>query len=572
MVSPLKRNQFGGTIGGPIEIPHLFHSNKTFGFFAYQKTVDHDASVFSSTILPSIAQAGANSSGGVPGTNNLVFASCVKDPLMPSAIVADATCPTGSGTAHTWTSAALSPVSVNLLKDLPALTSSGSVLIQKPNLYGLAEITARGDQELSPKDKLTLRYFSDAYVLHGVLQPADLLTYADGAANHYYNSLISETHTFTDHIVNSITISNQLDNDARGPISNSVDAADLGVNIWQPAFKQINQIQVAGYFNVGDNPQAFFRRGNYTLTDDIHFLLGRHNIDTGYHGEVSKVDVNNLFEQPGQFTFNANISGDAAASFLFGYLYQFVQASGQFFNPRGKFQGAYVQDSWKTTRNLTVDYGIRYEPFIPWHELQGRMGSFFPALQAAGTHSVKYPLATAGMLFAGDKWFNPNGVASAFNHFMPRVGFDYDVFGDGKTSVRGGGGLFFDSRINSTLFNIYSNLAPFITSIQLNLSPTVSMKFADPFGSFGTANPFPAPQPPLATTPINANQSWLTYDPFKGYHDPLTYDWSLAVEQQLSSSLSMRLAYVAEHSSHEWEFLELNSTVGGTRVLSASSP
>ncbi|MDR3734010.1 MAG: carboxypeptidase regulatory-like domain-containing protein, partial [Acidobacteriaceae bacterium] len=62
-VDPLKRNQFGGTVGGPLEIPRLLHSNKTFGFFGYQRTINHGASAFSSTILPTITQAGANSSG-----------------------------------------------------------------------------------------------------------------------------------------------------------------------------------------------------------------------------------------------------------------------------------------------------------------------------------------------------------------------------------------------------------------------------------------------------------------------------------------------------------------------------
>jgi hypothetical protein len=533
-----------------VGIPHLFHGHKAFFFAGYQGTTYRDvANASTASTLPTAAQLAGNF------TQN----SCVTNPIPTGPVFPCVN--NGNGTyTSTINPSYFNASSLALLKYLPAASSTGSYTYRAPTDESYDEGMGRYDESFGDRDLVTARYYYNQFQLQGVLNTANLLTYSDQANIKYSNALVAETHTFSSRLLNNLTANYQLEIANRGPAASSVSVADLGVNIWQPAVKQINEIQVNGGapagFTVGGNPEATFGRANYSVNDDVHYIVGSHSLGFGFHMEIAKIDIENEYEQPGQFFFTANGSGNANANFLLGDLTTFNQASGQFFNNRGHFYGFYAQDSWKASRNFTLNYGVRYEPFFPWHEIQNRMGGFSPAAFAAGRRSSIYPNAPIGLLFAGDAGFNPIGVETEFSHFMPRIGFADDVFGNGKTSLRGGFGIFYESRLSGVFNNIFSNNSPFVTAVGITYPNNAPGNFSNPYA--GIVNPFPAPQPPPPTAAIST-QPYISFDPYNGFHDPLNYNWNLALEQQLASNLSTRIAYVGSHGSHEWEPTDVNS-------------
>jgi hypothetical protein len=235
----------------------------------------------------------------------------------------------------------------------------------------------------------------------------------------------------------------------------------------------------------------------------------------------------------------------ALASFLLGYIYTFQQGNGQYLNDRDQFYGFYAQDSWRVTNRLTLNYGLRYEPFKPWTEIHHKIMQFNPTAYAAGRISTVYPLAPPGLLFPGDTGVPEQGVQPNYKNVMPRLGFAYDVHGDGTLAIRGGAGLFYDTRLPAIINSIPSEITPFSTSVALT-NPEGNL--SNPYQ--GITDPFAGPALPPSKYVFPLPVQVAAYDPSGIFHVQLTYAYNLTLQQQLSKTTIMTIAYAGSHSSH----------------------
>ncbi|MGO8756992.1 MAG: carboxypeptidase regulatory-like domain-containing protein [Terracidiphilus sp.] len=606
----LHRHQYGGTIGGPVKIPHISSGKSTQFFFGYQHTQIHSGSSAGSFTAPTAAEEGrsTSSTGGayadyssLCNTSTYSFNGsglCVTTSTGALAPAEQISNPF-SGSAYTYNhipSADFDAAALAFEKYFP--TASGDAAAGKigntVNYFSATqnyfdEYDARVDHSFGANDHLFGHYFYDWYQQPAIYNTANLYSYTSYFQTRYQNALLSETHTFTPNILNNLVLNFQREVSQRGGPPGSFDVTALGASgsglagLWQPNLGPYMSLTVSGYMKAASSASALFERNNYTFNDDLHWVKGRHDFAFGGHYELSKFDVVNVYNSYGAFTSGlagtslAAANVNAMANFQQGFLSALVQGEFEETNDRGHFPAIYAQDSWKVNHRLTLDYGLRWEMFAPWHNKIGVQTAFSPTEYAANTGTSQFAIATAsgtgglpaGFVLSGDPGFPANGVGNHYKQFMPRVGFAYDVFGTGKTALRGGYGVFFQDRLPG-FFNLsQSTFAPNTITVTLNnLDETTGSPggpLSNPYctgctkGSY--TNPFPFTLP-FKSSQVFPNQIEVNeYDPSGVFHVPVTYDYNLTLEQQFASSWAMRLAYVGSASRHQFVELEVNPSV-----------
>ncbi|HTH53169.1 MAG TPA: carboxypeptidase regulatory-like domain-containing protein [Edaphobacter sp.] len=532
-VDPLKRNQFGGTFGGPIR------KDKTFFFGGYQGTRIRSNQGGQTAFVPTDANRAGNFSN---------ISTAIKDPDNGGTFAGNQINPNR-----------FDPAAVAMLAYLPQTADpTGRVFYSTRVLQNFDEYIARGDHSITSKDKLIGRYYYDRFYNLGSFG-GNLLAYRQGSTISSHNAVIQEMHFFNSNLLNDFRFAFSRIVSIRQPPPETPNVADFGVNIYQPTNvpKQIQSLSVSSYFSTGANPTAKFPRTSYYLLDDVRWVHGRHSFSFGGIFEKDQLNMVNVLGLPGTFSFSGDTTGNALADFMLGRMRTFGQANGQHVKNRYWALNGYAQDSMRVNGRLTLSFGVRYEPSRVWHDLYSQNQLFRVENVASGTRSTRFPTAPAGLLFSGDPGVPVDGTTGDYRNIAPRVGFAWDVFGQGKTSLRGGFGMFYDSRVPAFSNNRMLGAAPFSATVSLT---TPVGHFSNPYQ--GVTNPFPASFPPTATTAVFVSPVQIfTWDPNNKFFTPRIYMVNLGVEQDLGHGFMSRIAYVGSRGQYMTVTVDQNPAI-----------
>ena len=224
-------------------------------------------------------------------------------------------------------------------------------------------------------------------------------------------------------------------------------------------------------------------------------MKNAHQVSFGGSWIQPGLDVVGPFQANGIFTFNgARVGGGrlGIADMLLGLPSQFRQGGNQLVRQKMNYFGVYAQDVWRISHNLTLNAGLRWEPYLPAQDDYGFYSHFDMDWFMAGRRSSVFTNAPAGMMFQGDEGFPENSnTFSKLNQVAPRVGLVWDPRGDNVQTVRVAAGVYYDSP-KLWQYGRHPLNAPFGNTIQVN-NPT---SFSDPWASYAGGNPFPTPMPP----------------------------------------------------------------------------
>ena len=533
-VEPLKQNQFGGSLGGPLR------KDKTFLFGYYEGFRNRQGETERVTV-PSMKERAGDFSEMCPEGFTAGFCKNPAHQLMNFF----------SGQPYSnnqLPSPSINSISGNLLDFFPRpndgtnLFASTQTLEQNEDQFGL-----RLDHYFSPADNLNLRYmFSNGSRFDPLsTSGASVPGFPVGEDHRAQNFVAQETHFFSPTMISVLRFSFLRNKFLFDEHVNHTPPSSLGFQ-YQPSLDVAVGppfIQISGYTTVGDpitGPRNTYQN-SFDYSGSLTWIRGRHELKFGGGYQHLQINVLQGIATNGFFVFAPFPINNGFASFLFGQPVFFLQGRGDFSRGiRGNSLNAYAQDTYKVTPRLTLNLGLRYELPSPYTEIQNRQSLWVP-----GAQSKVIPSAPLGLLYPGDPGVPAGLIPTEKKAFAPRVGLAWDPTGNANWLVRAGYGMFYEPHYTGQGGPLQTPISapPYLQTPQVNLP-----NFADPFkGSPPGNEQFVTPMTNLTLSP----------------RLPLPYaqDWDLGIQRSLGNDFLLDVGYVGTKGTKLPRFIEGNPAV-----------
>ncbi len=583
---PFRYNDFGYTFGGPFYIPSHYNTDKSKTFFFWSeewrrtRTPSTDILAFPNppeltgnfqgiaTLNPASAPAGCIA-------NNVISPSCF------------------SANAKVYLQNVYSKFTPNSALSPTALTENYTFAVDALNNY--RQEIVRLDQRVTDKVQFFARYMQDKVPTTepgGLFAGAGLPGISDTSTNAPGRNLVAHVAmTLTSSITNEVAFGDTwgaINSTITGSITNPAFVSAIvttGFPFTDP-YHRVPGITIAAgaVTGVGIPVSPYFERNiDKSIYDNLSITHGNHTIRTGMNLQLMRKTENAVNPTNGGFTFNDEFGNPAFANFLLGDAASFSQSSRDII-PNLHFPNveAYVQDDWKIRHNFTLNVGLRYAFFAAPEDDNQILDNFSPQAfnssavpvidpvsgDFAANQSVTPANYSNGIVVAQNAC-NPNNyfqppvarfgptcspyglrVNPVYHTFAPRLGFAWDIFGDGKTALRGGFGVYYDRTLNGIEEqNSFAN-PPFVGTA--TVSPVTSTNIFDDPAAGGFAVP-------LSPAALHATGT-------PAFQIPYVEQWSVSVQRELARDTVVEVAYVGNRARRLLGIYDLNQVPLSVRV------
>jgi len=531
----LKRNQFGGTIGGPIK------KDKLFFFGGYQRTSLRSDAVQNTAFVPTPAMLQGDFSA-IPGT--------LKDPTTNAPLI-----------NNQMPKQYLSTVAANIAKTFPTPVAASGL-----TLYGLVAgqdedlVSGKVDWIINAKHSFFGRLLYANLDKKSTFDGKNPLTINFFAVKPKdYGIALGDTWLISSNLVSSMHVGANRTNVPK-LADDYVSWPSVGANI-SPLAGNIIGLNLTGDFAFGAGNSSPGEQHNgplWSVVDDVSWVKGSHQF--GFGGSIFQQRLNywSGTNAVGVASFDGSATNSVLSDFVTGRMSGFSQGTNYGFYTRQFYMSLYAQDSWKVSRRLTLNYGVRWEPYLAPYNNRGENQHFDPTLFTNQVFSSVFTNAPAGLVFPGDAQYTCGEYFNCpkWNKFFPRVGLAWDPKGNGRMTIRVGYGMYGDRAMMLAGSAMYFD-PPFGNT--LNITGGV---IDNPWANYPGARGLPANQNPMGTLaslqgfgvyahnlPFPAFGGYVN-SPLQGFNPMYMNQWNLSIEKQVGQDWLLSANYVGNSVIH----------------------